>query len=109
MTLHIHHQAMVYQRKTFAGYLKGLGLSLLFTILAFAVAQYKIFTGSGNYLVLALLAILQLISQCYYFLNLNTAPEGRENFYTFMFMVFIVAIVITGSLWIMYNLNYNMT
>jgi cytochrome o ubiquinol oxidase operon protein cyoD len=57
---------------------------------------------------LSILAIMQLLVQCICFLRLNTSKTGRWNVLPFLFTIFIIAIFIGGSLWIMVNLNYNM-
>lgn len=39
---------------------------------------------------------------------MNTSSEERWNLVALVFTVLIIAIVVVGSLWIMYNLNINM-
>jgi cytochrome o ubiquinol oxidase operon protein cyoD len=39
---------------------------------------------------------------------MNTSSEERWNLVALVFTVLIIAIVVVGSLWIMYNLNVNM-
>jgi len=42
------------------------------------------------------------------FLHMNTSSEDRWNLVAFVFTVLIIAILVVGSIWIMWNLNYNM-
>lgn len=44
---------------------------------------------------------------CFFGLHVRNA-EGKLDVYTFLFTILVALIVIIGSLWIMYNLNYNM-
>jgi cytochrome o ubiquinol oxidase operon protein cyoD len=57
---------------------------------------------------LAALAIIQLIIQLVFFFHLGREPKPRLNTVSFLFMLMVVGIIGFGSLWIMYNLNYNM-
>jgi len=95
-------------QKTLKSYLIGLGSSLTLTIIAFALVANHLLADQSLYILLAVLAILQLFAQVTFFLRMNTSPEGRWNLMPFLFTIFVAAILVGGSLWIMYNLNYNM-
>ena len=86
----------------------GLVLSLIFTFLAFGMVSYHIFSIKLIFISLAILALLQLFAQVVFFLRFNTSPDGRWNLMPFLFTIVIVLVLVFGSLWIMYNLNYNM-
>jgi cytochrome o ubiquinol oxidase operon protein cyoD len=43
-----------------------------------------------------------------FFLHITTGPDNTNNVLALAFGVMIVALIIVGSLWIMYNLNHNM-
>jgi cytochrome o ubiquinol oxidase operon protein cyoD len=43
-----------------------------------------------------------------FFLHINTAPDNTNNVLALAFGVLIVTLVVTGSLWIMTNLNDQM-
>ncbi len=43
-----------------------------------------------------------------YFLHMNSKSDEGWNLTAFIFTVIIIAIVVVGSIWIMWNLNYNM-
>ena len=95
-------------QKTLKSYLLGLGLSLLFTFLAFALVGKHLLPNQYIYITIAILAVCQLIAQVFCFLRLNTSPKGRWNLMPFIFTIVIVLVLVIGSLWIMFNLNYNM-
>jgi cytochrome o ubiquinol oxidase operon protein cyoD len=95
-------------QKTIQSYLLGFFLSLLLTLLAFAMVEMHLLTSANLYMSLAGLAILQLLVQSTCFLRLNSSHDGRWNLLPFLFTIFIIVILAGGTLWIMYNLNDNM-
>lgn len=96
-------------KKSLSSYLLGLGLSLGFTFFAFwMVSNHHFFAMKTIYVTLSLLAVLQLIAQVVFFLRINTSAEGKWNLMPFFFTLVIILVLVAGSLWIMYNLNYNM-
>lgn len=95
-------------RKTLSSYITGLLLSVVLTFMAFGLVGKRIISDKYTYIFLALLAVVQLIVQAVCFLRLNSSREGQWNLLPFLFSLFIIAILVCGSLWIMYNLNYNM-
>jgi len=95
-------------RKTYQSYVIGLVLSIIFTLTAFTLVGYHLLPNQYLYISLAVLALMQLIAQVICFLRLTANAEGRWNTMPFLFTIVIVAVLAGGSLWIMYNLNYNM-
>lgn len=57
---------------------------------------------------ISLFAVVQIVVHLVYFLHMNTKSEGGWNLIALIFTGLIIAIVVVGSLWIMYNLNVNM-
>jgi cytochrome o ubiquinol oxidase operon protein cyoD len=103
--------------KTFKSYAIGLLLSLLLTVLSFALVAIHLqkgaseaYTMSNTGLILSVmaLALVQLFIQVVCFLRLNNSREGRWELMPFLFTILIVLVLLFGSLWIMFNLNYNM-
>lgn len=107
-----HHEVSTQQYgtspKTLKAYVIGLVVCVILTLAAFAVVEKQLFTGTSIYVVLGLLAVIQLWVQVVCFLRLNANPDGRWNSMPFVFTILIMAILVGGTLWIMYNLNYNM-
>lgn len=96
-------------KKTFAAYFAGLVLCIILTLMSFGLVEYRLFNDTDLYIGLAVLAVIQLFVQSLCFLRLNSSPEGRWNLMPFIFSLIIIAVIVGGSLWIMYNMNYNMT
>lgn len=103
-----HNEGYGTSPKTLGAYVTGLVLSFLLTAAAFLAVEKHLFSTEMLYITIAVLAIAQFAVQTLCFLRLNAGPEGRWNLYPFLFAVFVVFVVVGGSLWIMYNLNYNM-
>ncbi len=53
-----------------------------------------------------LFAVLQLVVQLYYFLHMSEEARPRWNLQVLCFALVVVAIVVGGTLWIMYNLSH---
>ena len=95
-------------KKTLKSYIIGLVLSLIFTCISFYIVMNHVFSKSGLYLGVSVLAIAQLIAQVVFFLRMTHKKDGNWNLMPFLFSIVIVSVLVGGSLWIMYNLNYNM-
>src|SRR5262249_21349187 len=91
-----------------AGYLIGLGLSILLTIVAFYVSGTSLVWQPSIPAALIVLAIAQMGVHIVFFLHITTRPDSMNNVMALTYGVFIVFVLIVGSLWIMANLNHNM-
>jgi cytochrome o ubiquinol oxidase operon protein cyoD len=89
-------------------YTIGLVLAVILTAVSFWVANTSLLWPPGVPLGLAVLAITQMGVHLVFFLHITTGPDNTNNVLALAFGVLIVALVITGSLWIMANLNTNM-
>lgn len=91
-----------------AAYLRGFILSVILTAAAFAFALSGILSVTGAMIAISALAVVQILVHLFYFLHMNSSSEQRWNVMAFAFTVVIVAIVVGGTLWVMYNANMNM-
>jgi cytochrome o ubiquinol oxidase operon protein cyoD len=89
-------------------YTIGLALAVILTAASFWVANTSLLWPPGIPLGLAVLAIAQMGVHLVFFLHITTGPDNANNVLALAFGVFIVTIVVAGSLWIMSNLNDNM-
>jgi len=89
-------------------YTLGFLLSILLTLLAYALVVNELFTKTLLVGAVMILATLQLVVQLVLFLHLGRESRPRWNLVAFGFMTMTLIIIVAGSLWIMYNLNYNM-
>jgi len=90
-------------------YTTGLLLAALLTVTSFWVANTSLIWPPGVGLGLAVLAIAQMGVHLVFFLHITTGPESTNNVLALAYGLFIVFLVVAGSLWNMANLNTNMT
>ena len=89
-------------------YLIGFILSVILTVIPFAMVMSGTASHTTILATVVGLAVVQIIVHLVYFLHMNGSSEERWNLVAFLFTTMIIAIVVVGSLWIMYNLNINM-
>ena len=89
-------------------YSVGLALAIIATIGSFVVAQTNLLWPPGIPVGLIVLALAQIGVHLVFFLHMGSAPDSTNNILALAFGVLIVFLVITGSIWIMANLNSNM-
>ena len=106
---HIDLPAHIGARATFRSYAIGFVCSILLTFVPYVLVVNHMLNGQVLTVSIVSLAIMQLVVQAMFFLHLSTKSKARWNMVVFIFAVLIVFIVVAGSLWIMANLNYNMT
>ncbi len=102
------NSALGFGKKSLTSYVAGFGLSFILTSIAFYCVAEKIFSATNLYIILTILAVAQLLVQSICFIRLNAKGEGSWNLLSFLFSLLIISILVGGSLWIMYNLNFNM-
>lgn len=92
---------------TIIKYVIGFVLSLVLTLTAYWVTINGI-DKTTLYLILGVLALVQMVVQLVFFLHLGEEARPRYKLATFLLMSFMLAIIVIGSIWIMDNMNYNM-
>jgi cytochrome o ubiquinol oxidase subunit IV len=95
-------------RKGLRGYLTGLALAIVLTLASFWAAGTHLVWGPGVPVLLAALAIGQMGVHLVFFLHISSAPDNANNILALAFGVFVVGLVVFGSMIIMANLNANM-
>lgn len=93
---------------TMKSYVIGFILSILLTIIPYMIVVDHMLVGTALVASIVILGIFQLLVQLVFFLHLSTKSEQSWNLLTFIFTLVIVLILVVGSLWIMWNLNYHM-
>ena len=92
----------------FLSYTAGLALAILLTIASFVVSQTNLLWAPGIPVGLVVLAFAQIGVHLVFFLHLGSGPDHTNNILALAFGMLIVFLVITGSVWIIANLNSNM-
>jgi cytochrome o ubiquinol oxidase operon protein cyoD len=90
------------------GYLVGYAASWLLTIGSFAAARSPVLTPYSATAAVTVLAIAQMLVHLIFFLHISTSPNQRTNILALGTTMFVVLLVVAGSLWIMSHLQSNM-
>jgi cytochrome o ubiquinol oxidase operon protein cyoD len=90
-------------------YTTGLALAILLTVTSFWAATTNLLWAPGIPLGLAALAIAQMGVHLVFFLHLTTDADNTNIVLAIAFGLLVVFLIIAGSLWIMTDLNANMT
>ena len=93
---------------SYLSYTVGFGLAILATVVSFVVSQTDLLWPPGIAVGLVVLAVAQIGVHLVFFLHLGSGPDNTNNILALAFGVFIVLLVIAGSIWIMANLHANM-
>lgn len=90
-------------------YLTGFILAVILTVIPFAVVMGgSVSHGTAVALVVGL-GVVQILVHLRYFLHMGDGSSSESwNMVSFLFTVIVVAILVSGSIWIMYHLNHNM-
>lgn len=99
---------LTFRRAVFK-YVTGFFTALTVTLVAFWVVASHGVTGGWLQAALIVLALVQLGVQLLFFLHLGDETRPRWQLTAFIFTVIMVLVIVVGSLWIMNNLNYNMS
>jgi cytochrome o ubiquinol oxidase operon protein cyoD len=86
-------------------YLLGLALAIILTLASFGAAVFHVVWGPGLPVLLAVLAIAQMGVHLVFFMHVNATEEGENTVLALGFGIFIVGLVVFGSLIIMHNLT----
>jgi len=97
------------EKATLRAYATGYILSLVCTLAAYVLVAHRVISGKWALgLVVAVLALIQFLVQLTLFLHLGNETKPKFKLLVFGFMLTVVVILVGGSIWIMYNLNYRM-
>ncbi|MGP1928239.1 MAG: cytochrome o ubiquinol oxidase subunit IV [Arsenophonus sp. NC-WZS1-MAG3] len=89
-------------------YLIGFILSVILTVIPFWMVINSTISHDIILWIVISTAITQILVHLICFLHMNTSSDKRWNLVAFLFTILIIAIIVIGSLWIMYNLSINM-
>lgn len=85
----------------------GFFVSLICTLAAYFIVSKQVMSTSFAMPLVAVLGLLQTLFQVVFFFHIGKESKPRWNLLMFLFMALVVFLIVGGSIWIMYNLNYN--
>jgi len=88
-------------------YVIGFLLAVLLTAVPFCAAMTHAAADGALVALVMGAAVVQIIVHLVFFLHLDNTTD-RWTLSALLFTLLILAIVVAGSLWVMYNLNHNM-
>ena len=89
-------------------YLIGLAYAVILTLASFWAASTNLIYAPGVPILLGVLAIAQMGVHLVFFLNISSATDQANNLLALAFGIFVVGLIVFGSLMIMGNLNHAM-
>lgn len=95
-------------QENFITYVVGFSVSILLTLASYFIVTQHLLQEEAIAWTLMGLGSLQAILQLVFFLHLGSESKPRWNLIIFTFMLFVLVIIVVGSLWIMSNLNSRM-
>jgi cytochrome o ubiquinol oxidase subunit IV len=93
---------------TLQSYLLGFGLAIILTLASFGAAVTHLVWPPGLAVLLAVLAIAQMGVHLVFFLHVSSSPDSANTVLALAFGIFVVGLVVFGSMIIMANLNSHM-
>ena len=94
---------------SFSGYMVGFVLSIILTAIPFWLVMAGVITHRPTaVLVLGAFAVAQILVHMVCFLHMNGKVEGGWTLLSTIFTVVFVAIAISGTLWVMLQMNAHM-
>ncbi len=89
-------------------YLIGLGYAVVLTLASFWASSTDLIYSPGVPVLLGVLAIAQMGVHLVFFLHISSAPDQTNNILALAFGIFVVGLLVFGSMIIMAHLNHNM-
>jgi cytochrome o ubiquinol oxidase operon protein cyoD len=96
-------------RGTFKSYATGFILSIILTVVPFALVMSGSLSGSALLSGIFAAAVVQILVHLHYFLHLDASSAMRWNVLALLLTLLIMTLFVWGTLWIMGHLNYRLT
>lgn len=89
-------------------YLIGFVLAAILTVIPFAMVMMSSMSKDVIAIAIAVMAAVQMLVHVIFFLHLDGSPQKRLTVQSGLFTLILIAIMMVGSLWVMYNMDVNM-
>ena len=93
---------------TIKPYLVGVVLALVLTAIPFGLVAARALRPIQILVVIGAAAITQVVVHLRYFLHLDLNPLSQNKLIALCFAAVVLLILVGGTLWIMFDLNYRM-
>ena len=88
--------------------LLGYGLALLFTLCAFGLVVLHVLTGRQAFYAVLGLGLVQMLMHFRFFLHIDLRRNSRPDLQLLLFSAVIVALMVGGTLVVLFNLHGRM-
>lgn len=89
-------------------YAIGMVMALILTGTAFALTMWNNWPVRTRFIAISTCAILQLLVHFRYFLHIDLKKSHRDDLQLILFSGFIIALMVGGMLWVVFNENMRM-
>jgi len=89
-------------------YIKGFVFALVLTGIPFGLVVAGLLPRFATLVVIAILALVQVVVHLRYFLHIDLQSTSRDNLLALAFAAVLICIMIGGTLWIMLDLDARM-
>jgi cytochrome o ubiquinol oxidase operon protein cyoD len=89
-------------------YVIGFVLALVLTAIPFALVVAQLLPRFATLVIIAILAVIQVVVHLRFFLHIDLKESPRENLIALAFAALLIFVMVGGSLWIMLDLNARM-
>lgn len=96
------------RRREIRTYLTGYGAALLLTCAAFAAVRWPLFGDGTTFAIILALALVQMVVQFRCFLHISLSRSARDDLQLILFSTLIIALMVGGTLVILFNLRERM-
>lgn len=96
------------QRRETMTYVAGYGLAILLTCAAFGLVYFRLFRPREAFYTVLGLAVVQMLVHFRCFLHIDLRRSARADLYLLLFSGLIVALMVSGTLVILFNLRTRM-
>ena len=86
----------------------GYGLALLFTLLAFGMVVLHVLTGRQAFYAVLGLGLVQMLVHFHFFLHIDLRRNSWPDLQLLVFSAMIVALMVGGTLVVLFNLHVRM-
>ncbi|NNC24044.1 cytochrome o ubiquinol oxidase subunit IV [Salinisphaera sp. USBA-960] len=91
---------------TLGSYSVGFILAIILTAIPFAVVGFGLLPRPEALITVGVTAVIQILVHLYFFLHLDVSREHLANTMTGVFTALIMAVLVGGTIWLFYSLNY---
>lgn len=95
-------------RGTLRSYAAGFIWSIVLTAIPFSLVMQGVLSRANTIVAIFSAAVVQMLVHLHYFLHMDTSSRARWNILALLFTALIMLLIVGGTLWIMYNLNYRL-